>query len=403
MSTSTTQFVERKGRVFRFGDHVDGKGQKFSLAREEFEAANPPGTRVPIGFDPVTRKHYEGKSAFDGKYGDVSLFANGEFVDGDYRIAPILNRAIDDEGLRVSAIFGIADKKARRIDVCRADLAIIPEAVFFAEDGSDEVAIFAEPMGMPTRRVEQADGMGSPVLMAMFAQDNHDIASSCYPSLCAGGAAFAMNEGPRKHMALIHKKAMNHGAKCPGAGKVRFSNEGGPTVAETTETVQTEVVDPTAKFAQMQAQMQAQIDALKATNARERAIRINAEAESFAKDHAAVLPPASQVFFANLYAQLADAPEDSGTVEFAHGKDQAFKGSLLTLLKTAVGQLKPHGIGGQKTVDDGKKTPLPKPAEVPTGVVLFAGEEGDTPTPDQPTPAGRAPSADRLAYLNKLA
>lgn len=394
--------VERTGRVFRFGDHVDGKGKKFSLTREQFEAANPPDREVEVGFDPVRKGHYEA-SAFDGKLGHASrLRANGDYIDAEFALHPLLNEAIVEQGLGMSAIFGIKDKVLRRIDVADRARVVIPEAAFFAEDDSDEVAIFAdEPLYPPGLDAAEED---DELTKEELAHHMHEVLAAGFPGLCDPGhrgdlARFCSGDKNPAHLIALHDFTLHHGATCSGMGHsahAKFAHEGDYPVAHDEET-EVQAPDNTALLARLDAlekQNQAQAAQLKA----ERDRRITGEAASFARDHAAVLPPTSQALFAGLYSTLADVADSSGTVEFAYGKDQAFKGSALDLLKSAVAQLKPHGLGLEKSinkdVEDAKKKL--------DGVVHFANDDAAKVSPNKPTPAGQAPSAERLAYLNSL-
>lgn len=407
MTTPATQFVERKGRVFKFGDHVDGKGQKFSLTREEFEAANPPGHKVPVGFDPIGKGHYDGKdNAFDGKLGTASnLAVNGDYLDAEFALNPILNAVIDEMNLRMSAVFGVAKKELRRIDV--TDRPVIAEAAFFAEgDHPDEVSIVAEsPFAAaipPARAAAAVEGIGSP--MAILAMQHiHDVVANWSPSLCMADATFAHNDGHRKQMALIHTMTKTHGAQCSARGNARFAEEGGPPVADSEKIEVTPPVDNTALFARLEALEdlnKKQAAQLKA----ERDRRIATESASFARDNAAVLPPTSQALFAGLYSALAEAPESSGVVEFSYGPEQAqaFKGSALDLLKQAVSKLKPHGMGLERTIDQGHENPLEKPTNVPNGVVLFAGDDAPATPASQPTQDGQKMTQARADHLKSF-
>lgn len=409
MSSPTPEFVERQGLVFRFGDHIDANGRKFSLTREQFEAANPPGKKVQVGFDPIGRAHYPETAkwnAFEGKLGYAHSFSADEtFLKAEFSLAPILDETIREEGLGMSGIFGVGDKKLRRIDVAKRP--IIADAAFFAEDGSDEVSIVAEfatamAPAVKAAAAAAADGPGSPLAIALAMQHVHDVCASAYPSLCTTGTArFAISEGPKKHMALIHSMSRTHGAQC-SKGNARFAEEGGPPVAEkdpVENETETQVHnDNTALFAE--------IKSLREENAKtnqrlkaERDLRISGESAAFARDNAAVLPPPSQPLFAGLYASLAGDAADPGVVEFAYGKDQSFKGSPLDLLKSAVSKLTPHGLGVEKTTNNKVESPK-KQLE---GVVHFANQESDPSDPSQPTPDGQAMSPERKAFLQGLA
>lgn len=394
---SATAFVERRGRAFEFGDHVDGKGRKFSLTAAQFAVANPPGTRVNIGFDPVKGAHYYTESHFDGKLGEAHSFdPKGRELLAEFSLHPLLDEVIFEKGLKMSAIFGVPSNKLLRIDVVDPDKAVINGAVFFAREGDGDAEEVAIPVDDAVFAVAlPAAGAADRAVMQMAMQHMHDVCASAYPSMCSPTVMFAMHEGPRKHMALIHKMTMTHGASCSGGGKSRFAVE----EDEMADDIATEEIDQ-AEFAQMKADLAAlrkRDEQREAQLKAERDRRIQTESAAFARDNAALLPPPSQPLFAGLFAALSDLPEDVGVVEFAYGKEQKFKGSPLDLLKGAVASLKPHGLGIEKIINDSKRPALkPGPIE---GVVVFSADETEPADPAMPTPEGQPMSAERRAFL----
>jgi hypothetical protein len=404
------EMVNRKGRVFKFGDHVDGKGQKFSLTRSEFDAANPPGTVVPIGFDPRGKAHYDDDNAFDGKLGSTKLSSTTTHVMGDYSLHPLLAEIVKERDLKASAIFGVPDKKVKRIDITDRPVSTT-DAVFFAEDGTDEVAVLIDAefatlgvdgMGATAidtnansalRETENADGIRSPMVLALQAgmQHIHDACCSAYPSICVPQAAFAASEGIKKHVKMIHDMTVVHRAKC--SGKAKFAQ--GATPVDETELAQMK-----AELAQMKAEREQDKAALK--NERDR--RIATEADQFASENAKVLPYAAQVKFAYLYRQLAESASSLGTVEFAYGPEnkQEFKGSTLDLLKEAVGGLRPHGIGLELAHGGSADAPLEAPRKTPNGLVLFAGSDEPAPNGNKVTPDGKPIPKAREDYLKSF-
>lgn len=400
MTIDPASLIERKGRVFRFGDYP---GQRFSLTRSEFEAANAGLAEVPVGFDPIGRRHYTGKSnAFDGMLGSAANFAADDSeISADFRLAPLLHAAIEKEGLKMSAVFNRSTKRLKQIDF--TDSPIVEDAALFAD--AEDVAIFADFPEVPAGSEAMQDLEDDEEVLSKedLAQHMHEVIAAGFPGLCdpehmSKHAAFCKGDNGPNHLIAMHDFCVHHGATCSGMGHdkhAKFAHEGDYPVA-IDEEIETETPDNSALIARL--------DALEETNKQqarqlkaERDRRIAGESASFANDNAAVLPPTSKPLFAGLYSLLSDLPEDSGVVEFAYGKDQSFKGSALDLLKQAVGQLKPHGLGVEKTLN--KETPKPK--EVP-GVVVFANDEAEAPSPKAPTPAGATPTAERLAYLNSL-
>jgi hypothetical protein len=139
------EVVESPGRIFRFGDYP---AKDWSITRDEFIAANGEAGEIPVGFDPIGLKNYEGKtSALDGITGDAS-FAVG---DDDVRAVVKLPKWLDDVrkelGLKISAVFDRASKVIRKIDL--VDSPQVKDAVFFTDDNislleDDQSVAFAD-------------------------------------------------------------------------------------------------------------------------------------------------------------------------------------------------------------------------------------------------------------------
>jgi hypothetical protein len=393
--------VERKGRLFRFGDYPD---QKFSLTRAEWEAANAGVTEVPVGFDPIGRRHYVGKdNAFDGLLGSASnIVASDEDITADFHLDPLLHAAVEREGLKMSAVFSRQSKVLKQIDF--VDAPVISDAALFADD-PDEVAIFSDFPALPPESEAREDADEDEQVEASdVAQQLHEVIAHGFPSLCdpehmTKHAAFCAADKKPSHLIALHDLCIHYGARCSGMADAHFAEEEYP-VAENAE-VESPQID-TAEFADLKET----VKALKAENerlakiaARDKAARIETESAAFAKDHADKIPPPAQPFFIGLYRSLAEA-DDEATVGFAFGKDgaESFKGSRLDLLKRAVGSLKPHAIAGAKTLDKD----VPAPAKTPEGVVVFSNDDREPVDPKKPTPAGAKPDKDRLAHLAQL-
>lgn len=376
-----TGMILRKGRVFRFGDYPK---QRFRLDREGFEAANAGVESVPIGFDPVTRRHYIGKSnAFDGMLGSASNLSvsDGE-ITADFAIAPLLHDAIEKEGLRMSAVFDRETKRLKQIDF--VDAPIIEDAALFAED-EEEVAIFADPAMLPPG--SEADEDDAALSKEELAQHFHEALASVHPELCDPDhtpttASFAADH--HKFMAQVHDMAVHHGAHCSGMGHARFAEDEEEEDDMANEN-ENEGADNTALFAQMQDEL-AQ---LRASSAKDRAKRIAVEAVGFAKDNAERLTPVAKAAFAGLYQALAmDDETHEAEVGFAHGAE-TFKGSRVDLLKRAVEALEPHGFGKAKTLNAKVAAP-----EAKNGLAVFSDVSEDDP---------KIPTPERAAELKRLA
>jgi hypothetical protein len=396
MSTATFGHdrIEKYGRVFRFGDHVDGLGKKFSLTKEEFEAANPDIGEVPFGLNPFSLKHYIGEpSVFDGMLGGASEFKSTvQDLQSKLAFEPLLLKAVRKEGLRMSAVFGTESKRLIQIDFVKKP--VIPDCVIFGEGddagtvsiplSDEDMAVFG--MGMmrvppdeSVPAVDAADGVGSP--MSVLAQHIHDISASAYPSMCAAPAQFGMNEGPKKHMALIHKATLFHGAKCNGTA--RFGKENLTVSDETIPQVDQATIDRIAKLEKQLAANQSQLDL-------ERNLRIKAQVVAFGQENKAVLTPAARPYFEAVFVALASDLASEDVVQFGDAKM-----SVLDIFKAGVASLQPHGTGVEQVIEQTEETAIEEPKAPPKGVRVFGvnDKKGDANkiTPDgQPIPASRA-------------
>ncbi len=390
---SASEMVIRKGRVFRFGDHIDGGGNSFSLTAAEFAAKHPPGTRVPIGWNPAEGGHYKGENDLDGMLGDAHDFEiKGQYLDAEFAIAPLLNAAIKKKELRMSAVFGWPEKELKRIDVVRRDRAIIPEAAFFARD---EVAIpledaefarkaAADPVP-PPGSLSSHDEAENASMKAGF-QHVHDTLAMAHPQVCMPGAMFARGDAMKRHIALAHKTCVNHGACCPGMS-VKFAQE--VPVSDETETVErVEPVDP-------------RIEALEKRLAAERSKRIASDTAAFATANRSRIPAAARPLAEAIFASLSEDDDDAPVVMFAYqegGARREIKDKPLNLFRDFVACLPESSATRELVIEGGKGDPAPRPREVLRGVRVFAGHDQDA-LPGDPTPDGQPISADRAAQL----
>jgi hypothetical protein len=430
--------VHRRGCVFEFGTHKDGKGRDFSLTPAEFAAANPPGTKVDIGFDPVKKGHYREESAFDGDLGHATNFEiRDNRLFADFELEPLLNGAIKKHQLKMSAIFAVPSKRLNRIDVVDKDKAVIKSAAFFAhENGDEEVAVPVDEAMfamlpdvapyLPTGSLVHADAVNSYRAIARndaaddvarmttegLASHMHEAIASVYPDCCNPSLQLGDGEGSfpktmgltsrkfatdeaswekmhpmhKKHLVQLHDMAVHHGARCSGVTHARFASETTP-MSETIETPQ-----PDERYARLEEQLK-----------RERTKRITGEAAMFCREHASVIPPMAQALFAKLYEGLAMNEDDFGVVEFAYGVNGAntFKGSPLELLVAAVKALPANISSVEKVLDvaKGGKGPVPPPMQ---GIRTFAGEETTVMPANTPTPEGVAVTQERKDFLKSF-
>lgn len=380
MTTPAVDYVEREGKVFEFGDYPD---KQFSLTADEFRAANPDGGAGAF----VDLEHFRKPHALLGKLGSVV----GTEVKGNALFARVrFPRALDDllgsDERKVSCHFG-PDKRLKQLDLVLNPR--IRDAALFSEAADPSRPPEADPgpsTAMPAVVFAAPIMASAPQsnLMAMFAQDFHDIAASCYPGLCGGGATFAANEGPRKHMALIHKKAMNHGASCSGTSG-RFSEE-----TEMSETTKPEAPAVATFSADDLAALKKQLASLKAENDEIRRAAILKDAAVFAENEIradrATVPERPLLVKGYVRAALDDAshPDDA---TFSVGDVTFSAPRLADFIALQAARPKASPI---RTLNK----PVAAPAS-PDGMTVFSNDPAD----DDP----KVPTASRQAELLKLA
>jgi hypothetical protein len=212
----STEYVEREGKVFEFGDYPD-KG--FSLTPGEFAAANPEGGAGAT----VDLEHFRKAHPLRGKLGSVvSTEVRGNALFARVRWPKPLDDLIGEDSRKVSCHFD-PDKKLVQLDLVVNPR--IPDAALFSAADPEAPVIEAAEGDIKAPAFEFA-AYAAPVpmeAMRLVAQDFHDIAANCWPGLCSGQATFARGDMTRRHWQLVHTKAMNHGATCKGTG--RFSEE----------------------------------------------------------------------------------------------------------------------------------------------------------------------------------
>jgi hypothetical protein len=222
---SEPEMVERSARIFRFGHYpAKGKGDAAALGwgitREEFVAANGETGTIPVGFDPIRLKHYEGKtSALDGRTGTATFSIEGEEVHAKVRMPKWLDEVRSEIGLKISSVLGRAGKELRKIDL--VDTPHIPDAVFFADDHGD-VVVFEDDE-------PESDAVEFEEDRRHLADMHHAIIGEFLPGLC-DGTHDASKETPAEHgLRLVHDHAVHEGgAYCPGMGhhgEVSMSDE----------------------------------------------------------------------------------------------------------------------------------------------------------------------------------
>jgi hypothetical protein len=244
----STEYVEREGKVFEFGDYPD-KG--FSLTPGEFAAANPEGGAGAT----VDLEHFRKAHPLRGKLGSVvSTEVRGNALFARVRWPKPLDDLIGEDSRKVSCHFD-PDKKLVQLDLVVNPR--IPDAALFSAADPEAPVIEAAEGDIKAPAFEFA-AYAAPVpmeAMRLVAQDFHDIAANCWPGLCSGQATFARGDMTRRHWQLVHTKAMNHGATCKGTG--RFSEESEMSDTEKPQAAVVFNADEKATLLQQIAELQA--------------------------------------------------------------------------------------------------------------------------------------------------
>lgn len=197
--------VETDARIFRFGQ-FPAKG--WAVTRDEFVAANGESGTIPVGFDPINLKHYEGKtSALDGMTGSATFAVKGEEVHARVSLPAWMEEVRKKLGLKISSVIGRLGKEIRKIDL--VDTPHIKDAVFFEDD--ETVVVFEGEQ--PT--IEFDDDHKD------MAQMHHELAASCMPGLCSKKrdhtVKFAKETEAERGLRMIHDHSIHEGgAYCSG-------------------------------------------------------------------------------------------------------------------------------------------------------------------------------------------
>jgi hypothetical protein len=207
MATEAAPMVERMARIFRFGDYP-AKG--WGITAEQFLAANGESGEVPVGFDPINLKHYEGKvSALDGMTGTASFTVEGDEVKAKVKLPAWLDEVRLKMGLKISSVVHRTNHKLHKIDL--VDTPHIKDAVFFADQ--PEVEVFEDDEPEPVEFCD--DGK------LEMAQMHHEIAAACMPGLCSKSAMtkvhFSRETDAERGLRMLHDHSVHEGgAYCPG-------------------------------------------------------------------------------------------------------------------------------------------------------------------------------------------
>jgi hypothetical protein len=205
--------VESDARIFRFG-HFPTKlgGQGWGVTRDEFIAVNGESGTIPVGFDPINLKHYEGqKSALDGRTGTATFTVDGDEVKARVKLPPWLDEVRKELGLKISSVIGQIGKELRKIDLVHKDKAHIKDAVFFTDEDGD-VVLFEDD----EPAVEFCDD-------GDMAQQAHEMAAAAMPHLCSASKRksvhFSKETDAERGLRQIHDHSIAEGgAYCPGMG-----------------------------------------------------------------------------------------------------------------------------------------------------------------------------------------
>jgi hypothetical protein len=422
-ATFATDMVERRGRVFKFGDWKDGNGRPFSLTREEFEAANPSHCEVPIGFDPRTKRHYFEETAFDGMYGHANLEVNGDFIDSTYRMRLMLSEVIDRDKLKVSAIFGRTSKQVLRVDVVDPRNAVYADATFdracFATENEDEVVIFAEvpdPISPPGSTANEAEA--ELVADADKPQHTHEALAAMYPELCqaepkeagrtrmfAKSNFHALPHEDQQNLIQLHDLQIHHSARCPGmrSDHAQFATDEEPDMADENE----ELTAMREKLAALEAkdkERDAQFATIQQERQKERDRRILADTSQFATEYKDRIPTAALPQVLALFSTLASEDDTADVAVFGYldGKERKeIKEKPLQLFRNIFASLPVRSSTKELVIERDPKNPLPAPRgrEVLNGVMVFAGDEPEPVDVEQPTPDGQEIPKARMDHL----
>jgi hypothetical protein len=358
----TTEYVEREGLIFEFGDYPD-KG--FSLTAEEFAAANPDGGAGAL----VDLEHFRKAHPLRGKLGGVvSTEVRGNALFGKVRWPRPLDDLIGEDPRKVSCHFD-ADKRLVQLDLVLNPR--IEKAALFSAADPEAPAIQPEADGVIKAPAFEFAAYAAPVpmeAMRSIAQDFHDIAANCMPGLCSGQAVFARGDMTKRHWQLVHTKAMNHGATCKAAG--RFSEES--EMSDIEKTAEAAVVFT----ADEKADLLKQLAAMQAANRKLQEDSILKDGAVFAENEvrAGRAKPTEREPLARLYVRAAmdDAATPAGAT-FSVG-DFTFSASRVADLR-AFQAARPQATEGGTQTTNGH-------VAAPTGWVnghVFSGDDSADP------------------------
>jgi hypothetical protein len=256
----STDMIESDARIFRFGQY-DRKD--FGVSRDEFIAANGERGTIPVGFDPINLKHYEGKtSALDGMTGTVDFEVQGDEVLGKVKLPAWMDEVRKKLGLKISSVLGRIGKELRKIDL--VDKPHIPDAVFFDNDQPD-VVIFEDE-----EPVEFADEGRQE-----YAQQQHELIAGmahhakldfCKPPKSVG---FDKEDPRERALRVAHDHTISEGgAYCPGMNHHHHEEV----------SMGDELEDLQAENERLQAELKAKEVAFAEETPREKALRLKVEA-----------------------------------------------------------------------------------------------------------------------------
>lgn len=376
MNTSQPTMVERRARIFRFGNYP---AKRWGITRAEFIAANGETGTIPIGLDPIGKGHYVGKSSvFDGKTGAATFSIEGDWVIADLRWPPLVDEAAREHGLKFSGEFTPFEKKLFQVNL--VEKPHIPDAVLFAEENG-HVLVFEDDEPEPPITFCQED-------VEDLAQQIHEIVADHHPGFCDPSIPIEDGGNPTLREALhqlklVHDECVQNGAYCPGMETERDDPEEVTMSDDEIQELQDEndrlkaqlaAVPKPVTFAEetpREKAMREQLEAMAAERIEEKAIVFANSVTTGAK---AVATPAERPFIIEQYKRLA---EDDGkapaAVTFSEGNETR-QGSRLDAYKASF-KVRP-------------RTNVPDPK----AVTITLSEEPDTGMTEE---AEKAKKADR--------
>lgn len=365
----TDDLVTTDARIFRFG-HFPAKD--WGVTAEEFVAANGETGTIPVGFDPINLKHYEGQtSALDGITGTAAFSVKGDEVHASVSLPPWLEEVRKKLGLKISSVLDRATKAIRKIDL--VDTPHIKDAVFFATDPIVIVFEDDEP------EVEFAEHDHKDI-----AQMHHDLASHCMPGLCSGKRVHGKVAGESdadRGIRMIHDHSVVEGdAYCPGTGhhhgEVGMSDEIEELQAEV-ERLKQEAKDQAVAFANTESprekKLREEFEALRLERMQEKAVVF---ADSVTKGDGRKAYPAERKAIVEGYQRAAAIDAKLGdTVTFSDDKGAAKTGSYLDAYKASFDLRPVIATRAEGTVNFGDRDLDPEPDSAGAKVDEAAREE----------------------------